>query len=116
MKKTLELFAKGFESSSEKTPEFNAFARTFKKEFTEELKSIGAQKIEFHVGHFEVSGFYTIGTQVYYFKVNDVRFSNSPSMYYRTAKNYKDYCGGCNQNIEIFTGMGKAMNNEISAW
>lgn len=113
MKKTLELFAQGFESSSEKTPEFKAFARTFKKEFTSELNSIGATKIEFHVGHFEVSGFYTVGTQAYYFMLSDVRFNNNVHMYYRTAKDYKDYTGGHNCYIELFTGMGKKMVVEV---
>jgi hypothetical protein len=56
MKKTVELLKAGFESSSGKTPEFMHFTRVFKKEFTSELKSIGATDINFSVGHFYVSG------------------------------------------------------------
>lgn len=109
MKKTLELFNLGFESSCEKTPQFKEFARVFKKEFKKELESANATNIEFHVGHFEISGFFTVGTQAWYFMFGDVRFHNHASMYYRKVKDYKDYTGEMNQWIEIKTGMGKGM-------
>ena len=103
MKHTVSLLERGFESSSVKTPEFKAFARIFKKEFTSELKSIGATDIVFSVGHFYISGFFTIGTQAWYFSIPDVRGSEHkmPQLLYRIAKDYKDYTGGINHYADI---------------
>jgi len=99
MKETVKLLEAGFESSSSKTPEFKHFARVFKKEFTTELKSVGATNIIFSVGHFYISGFFTMNKQTYYFKTPDVRgFDNNRyKLLYRTAKDYKDYRGGHNR-------------------
>ena len=60
MRKSLAMLRKGFESSSTLTPEFAQFYRTFKSEFTKELKSQGATEIEFHRGHFHLSGFFRV--------------------------------------------------------
>lgn len=113
MKKTLELLRKGFESASYKTPEFMSFVRTFKSEFTKELKNAGATKIEISTGHFYVSGFFTSASgQVYYFSLSDVRgmeFVSKPALMYRTAQHYKDYTGGSNQWINIESGMSERM-------
>ena len=111
MKKTIALFKKGFQTSCSKTPEFSAFARAFKKELTKELESIGATKIEFSIGHFYVSGFYTIGDQVWYFSISDVRYFREFKLLYRTATGYKDYTGGSNQYVNIEVGMSKKMNS-----
>ena len=43
MKKTLALLQQGFESSSQKTPEFIAFCRVFKSEFSKVLKEWDAR-------------------------------------------------------------------------
>ena len=119
MKQTLKLLLKGFESSSFTTPEFKAFYNTFKKEFTKELLSIGATAITFSRGHFYVSGFFTIGTQAWYFSLSDVRGmeyglrinpdSCSNKLLYRTAKDYKDYTGGGNRYAKIQEGMAEEM-------
>jgi len=110
MNRTKLLLAQGFESSSVKTPEFKSFARDFKREFTQELKSIDATNIKFSVGHFYVSGFFTSKTgQVYYFSLSDVRGCPNQLMY-RTAKDYKDYTGGMNQWTNISKGMSHRMN------
>ena len=111
MKETVKLLEAGFESSSGKTPEFKHFARVFKKEFTIELKSIGATDIIFSVGHFYISGFFTMNKQAYYFKTPDVRdvqycLANNPEscmcqLLYRTATDYKDYRGGQNRYAKI---------------
>ena len=69
MNKSIELIKKGFESSSETTPEFLEFYRTFKSEFRKELKSIGATNIVFSRGHFYVSGFFTLNGQGWYFSI-----------------------------------------------
>lgn len=99
----------GFESSSGLTPEFAEFFRTFKKEFTDELKSIGATDIVFSRGHFYVSGFFTVRGQAWYFSMSDVRYFNDKRIMYRTAKNYKDYTGGQNRYRAIERGMAQEM-------
>ena len=119
MKKTLAFLLAGFESSCSLTPEFAQFFRTFKSEFTKELKSIGATNIIFSRGHFYVSGFYTIGIQAWYFSISDVRgmdygLCNYPDrcmsqLLYRTAQHYKDYTGGYNRYVKIETGMAQNM-------
>jgi hypothetical protein len=121
MKKTRQLLEGGFESSSTKTPEFKAFAKVFKKEFTQELKTINCTNIKFSVGHFYISGFFTDETtqQAYYFSIPDVRelsygiFHNPNSsmnmLLYRTAKDYKDYTGGMNRYARIEVGIANVI-------
>ena len=119
MKKTVKLLEGGFESSSGTTPEFLNFFRTFKKEFTKELESIGATNIQIGKGHFYVSGFFTVYNQIWYFSIPDVRgmsygmFKDPNScmnkLLYRTAKDYKDYTGGNNRYAKIETGMTENM-------
>ena len=118
MNKTLALLQQGFESSSGLTPEFNQFYKTFKKEFTCELKSVGATDIVFSRGHFYVSGFFTIGKQAWYFSLSDVRgiagkmnynYNYKPQLMYREAKDYKDYTGGVNRWVDIKFDMSADM-------
>jgi len=113
MNKTLELLRRGFESATVKTPEFMAFVKTFRSEFTKELKSVGATKIKVSAGHFYISGFFTSASgQSYYFSLFDVRgmeFVPTPKLMYRTAQHYRDFAGGSNQWIDIETGMAKRM-------
>lgn len=103
MKESISLLERGFESSSTKTPEFKHFARVFKKEFTKEMQTVGATDIVFNVGHFYISGFFTIGKQAWYFSLPDVRGSEyrMPQLMYREAKHYKDYTGGVNRWVDI---------------
>lgn len=111
MKKSIELLQMGFQSSSGLTPEFAEFYKTFKKEFTKELKSIGATDIVFSRGHFYVSGFFTVDGQAYYFSISDVRGSEyrMPELMYRTAEHYKDYTGGMNRYAKIAPHMAENM-------
>ena len=119
MKKSLELLRKGFQSSSGLTPEFVQFFRTFKSEFTKELKSIGATAIVFSRGHFYLSGFFTVDDQIWYFSLSDVRgidysLVHNPDscmskLLYRTATSYKDYTGGQNRYAVIKKGMAENM-------
>jgi hypothetical protein len=116
MKKAIQMLQAGFESSSGLTPEFAQFYRTFKSEFTKELKSQGATDIVFNRGHFYVSGFCTINGQAWYFSLSDVRGmeyclnqSCMGKLLYRTAKNYKDFTGGQNRYATIRQGMGEDM-------
>lgn len=107
MNKSLRLLRKGFESSSQTTPEFLAFFRTFKSELTNILTAKGCTKIEIGKGHFYVSGFFTAPSgQVYYISLSDVRSFREDdmcfgSLMYRTAKDYKDYTGGSNQWVSL---------------
>jgi hypothetical protein len=110
------LLKHGFESSSGTTPEFMNFVRTFRSEFTKELKSIGATDIQIGKGHFYVSGFFTVDGQAWYFSLSDVRGmeyclnqSCMGKLLYRTAKNYKDFTGGQNRYAKIETGMAENM-------
>ncbi len=124
MKETLRLLEAGFESSSGKTPEFKHFTKVFKKEFSRELQSIGATDIVFSVGHFYISGFFTVNAQPYYFSVPvlPIKFkvrgmnhlkthpdSSTCKLLYRTAKDYKDYTGGVNRYVRIKLGMSADM-------
>ena len=116
MKKSIAMLQNGFQSSSGLTPEFAEFFKTFKSEFTKELKSQGATNIVFNRGHFYVSGFCTINNQVWYFNLSDVRDmeyclnqSCMGKLLYRTAKDYKDFTGGQNRYATIRTGMGEDM-------
>lgn len=116
MKKSIELIMKGFYSSSNTTKEFMNFVRTFRSEFTKELKSIGATDIQIGKGHFYVSGFFTVDGQAWYFSLSDVRGiqyclnqSCMGKLLYRTAKNYKDFTGGQNRYAKIETGMAQNM-------
>ena len=116
MKNTMSLLLNGFESSSTTTPEFKKFYNVFKKEFTEELKTIGAKDIVFSRGHFYISGFFTTGDgEMFYFSLPDVRGmeyslrlnpnSCMNKLMYRTVKDYKDYTGGQNRYAKIEFGM-----------
>lgn len=98
MKKAIEATNQEFESSSSRTPEYLAWHRLFKREFTKLLESKGMTGIEFSKpNHFDMSGFFKDGgkDQIWYFSVSDVRWSKE-SMLIRTAQHYKDYTGGHN--------------------
>lgn len=120
MRNTVIALLAGFESSSGKTPEFLAFVRTFKKEFTKELEFLGATNIQFSRGHFYVSGFFTVGTKMFYFNLGDVRgmdysMKHNPGscmsqLLYREVQHYKDYTGGMNRYVRIGNGMSAEMN------
>ena len=101
MKKSFELIKQEFESSSMKTPQYLAFHRTFKREFTKLLQSLGAENVEVKkANHFDVFGFFTIANQIWYFSIGDLRWDKN-TMLIRTAKNYVDYTGGSNQTVSL---------------
>ena len=119
MYNTVAQLKRGFESSSGLTPEFDWFYRTFKREFTSELMSVGCTDIVFSRGHFYVSGFFTFNGQPFYFSLPDVRgiadcLEMNPNscmcqLLYRTARDYKDYSGGRNMYCPIKFGMIDSM-------
>ena len=101
MKKAITATQKHFESSSNRTPEYLAWHRLFKREFTKFLQSRTATLIEIgKPNHFDMSGFFTIGNQAWYFRIEDVRWSKR-HMLIRKAKDYKDYTGGTNHYASL---------------
>ncbi len=86
-----------FEQNSDKTVEFIAFAKEFKKQIIREFKKIGAQMNTFNVGHFYLSGFFYKGEQCYYFSWHN----GDSNLMYRTAKDLKDFTGGSNCWIKL---------------
>lgn len=110
MLNTISALQKGFLSSSGETAEYKSFASTFKREFTKELQSVGAEKIEIKKGHFYLSGFYTVGSQSWYFSIGDVR-GPVKEILYRKCRDYKDFSGERNQYVKIGVGMAKAMHS-----
>ena len=113
MKKSIKLLRQGFESSSERTPEFTAFANTFKTELTFALKKKNATEIQFSVGHFYITGFFKVGTQMYYFSISDVREAEHKAicnLLYRTAEHNRDFSGGHNQYAPIVENIHEYLN------
>lgn len=87
---------KHFESSASQTPEYLAWHRLFKREFTKFLQERGMTDIEIgRPNHFDMSGFFRAGRQLYYFSISDLRWSKD-TMLIRTAAHNKDWSGGSN--------------------
>jgi len=104
MNKALAATAQYFESSSGQTPQYLAWYRLFRREFTKFLIAIGATQIQIgKPNHFDMSGFFTVGTQAWYFSISDLRGSKD-KMLIRTVKSYKDYTGGLNQYVRLDNG------------
>lgn len=101
MKQALQLTGQYFESSSGRTPEYLQWFRCFKREFTKFLTEQGASKVSIgKPNHFDMSGFFTINHQCWYFSISDLRWSKD-SMLIRTAKDERDFTGGPNQYISL---------------
>lgn len=103
MKKALAATQKEFESASYKTPEYLAWHRLFKREFTKFLQSKGMTGIEISKpNHFDMHGFFKDGArdQIWYFSISDLRWFKD-NMLIRTAKHYKDFTGGMNQYVPL---------------
>jgi len=118
MKKTFKLHWEKFMSSSQKTPQYKTYHRTFKREFTQALESMGCRDIKIcPPNHFDVTGFFTApGGQMWYFSVGDLRLDKE-RMLIRTAKHDKDWTGGGNQwvsmgnELEFLKGISKTIKN-----
>lgn len=97
MKKAIAATQQEFESASHRTEQYLAWHRLFKREFTKFLQARGVKDIQIgRPNHFDMSGFFTWGNQIWYFSVSDLR-SFKENMLVRTAGHYKDYTGGANQ-------------------
>ncbi len=101
MKKSLYLLGFEFESSSQRTPQYLEFHRVFKREIKKLLKPY-IKEIDVHKpNHFDVTGFFrTNNDKIFYFSVGDLRWDKE-AMMIREAKDFKDYTGGRNQDIEL---------------
>lgn len=104
MEKSILLVNQEFESSCHDTPQFLLFYKTFKREFRRLLKdSYSVDEIIFSKGHFDVYGFFRVSNgKIYYFSIGDVRgYTDEGSMLIRSAKDFRDYTGGCNHYISL---------------
>ena len=93
-----------FESSSSKTPQFNEFAKMFKKALQEQCDLAGANLHSVNVGHFYLSAFVEKNGKFVYISISDVRhFPNSwfTNVLIRTAKGDKDFSGGSNNYSDL---------------
>lgn len=103
MKNAIAETQKEFESASYKTPEYLAWFRTFKREFTKFLQERGMTGIDFgKPNHFDMHGFFKDGgkDQIWYFSISDLR-GFKDNMLIRTAQHYKDFTGGQNQYLSL---------------
>ena len=100
-----------FDSSSGKTEQYATFCRVFRKQFKKmladnfDLKGIDGWNSNPHfsqTGFFELGGFDHDSPRVFYFSIEDLRWS--PTFMIRRAKDFKDYTGGSNDylNVEDF--------------
>jgi len=106
MKRALDLTQTEFESSCYKTPEYLAWHRLFKREFSTFLTLRGCYEVDCgRPNHFDMSGFFTApGGKIWYFSISDLRGSKD-SMLVRTAQSYKDYTGGHNRWLPLNQGL-----------
>lgn len=103
MKKAFALTQAEFQSSTGRTPQYLAWYRTFKREFTKFLESRGMTGIDIgEPNHFDMHGFFKDGKvdQIWYFSISDLRWSKD-AMLIRTAAHYKDFTGGHNQYVPL---------------
>lgn len=106
MKRTKELLANWFESSTVLTPEFKKFARTFFKEFKHEINWVATiTEFKWNIWHFYVSWFFKLCSwRIFYFSIPDVRWHVDIDLYnilVRTAKDFKDYTWWRNNYVWI---------------
>lgn len=88
-----------FESSSSRTPEFNSFAKSLKREIKRKLPDI--IELHFNVGHFYLSGFIknNDSNKFAYFMTSDIRPSVPNNVLVRSATGLKDFTGGPNKFV-----------------
>ena len=106
--------------------ELDAFTRAFYADMKAILKP-HIKRIEFHKGYYEISGFfetvehqisktYSRVSTIYYFNTGDLRWGTKQyGMLIRTAKDFKDYTGGRNQNVMYDENFAKNLLSIIGA-
>lgn len=90
--------------------EGKSFVTAFKNMLKRELSADGIEVVDFHAGHYDLSGFCKKGDRYIYVSYSiprggmPIRFDNSSCMngvLYRTAKDNKDWHGGHNNFSDI---------------
>lgn len=91
--------------------EFNSFQNAFKREMNNIAEEIGATLVSYSKGYYDMSGFFERNGHYVYFHYcnyccggrNVVNLTDNSVMCARTAKNAKDYRGGCNNDVSFDT-------------
>ena len=108
----LSLMNVEFESSSMRTPQYLAFCKIFKKQFTKLLKdNFNIKTVEISKpNHFDMNGFCeTYDGKMFNFFIGDLRWNKSFCI--REVMSFKDYTGGINRYIDIKNGMDRFMDD-----
>lgn len=101
MQKAITETKQKFQSSCGHTVQYLNWFEVFKNGFTRFLKKNGVTGIKFEKpNHFDIFGFFRNGEQIYYFRIEDLRWAKD-KMLIRTAKHYTDYSGGCNEFVSL---------------
>lgn len=79
----------------------------FQTSLRNQFKKFDAKNIEFSIGYYYLSGFFTVEDQYYYFSISDVRHFNDGEILVRTAKHNKDFTGGSNRFFKMTAGLGE---------
>lgn len=115
-KQFLVAFNKGFESSSQTTPEFAAFSNLFRSYLKSGAKDAGLKVASYTRGHFEASAFIEAPSgKLAYISISDVRDNRGAAaeqLLYRTAEHLKDFSGGINLWVSLDS---KELFNKIKA-
>lgn len=99
-----------------KSQEFIRFARDFRSTVKDIASEIGGEICNFHIGHYDVSGFIQRSGKYVYFSYSEPRhmavnlLAEDPrfGILIRTANNEKDYTGGYNNFCNILNMKGVA--------
>ena len=106
MKEIKRILKKGIQDDGCYTSqEFKSFARKFKNRFGKEVAKVGGINLQQNVGHYFISGFFTVGEQPYYYSLSDVRYFPDDKLLIRTAKDYRDFTGGTNHFLPLEENM-----------
>jgi hypothetical protein len=90
---------------SDLSPAFKTFFRRQKNAIKKVLEARGCTEIKLDYGFYYFSGFFTAPNgQIYYILSSDVRHFDYERLLIRTAKHYKDYSGGTNEQISVSDG------------
>jgi hypothetical protein len=92
------------------------FTKVWKREFNAALKLLGAEDVVHRVGHFTVSGNFTVRGQPWYYSMSDVRWSQE-RIFVRKCKDYNDFTGEINHYVpatrsgEFLVELGRIIKN-----
>lgn len=106
MKEVIRRLRMGIEDTGCYTSDdFKSFARVFKNRFGKEIKKVGGTNHEQSTGHYDLSGFFDVEGQSYYYSISDVRYFKVDEILLRTATSHKDYTGGMNHYVKLGENM-----------